>query len=428
LILAILALKAKLKLETKCCYVAGHQDEKKRKVKSSKEKRKEQRERKMERMKRIQEVEIKGGTHAPLPEEPADADDHHPSDTSVDTVCELGAEKHPSDKVQLNVACDGHAGEAAEGFISNPTQALPPTLNPPYEGTKAMLRIGDVWITSNYADHIHFASTAPKLKDYCMRRHKWDTSTMELIYWDTIERNRRNMGWADKCRTMKVMHGWLPIMHNLGKYKRLKQCPGCPCHDETFEHMYNCAHPLMKKALIESKQLVLDRAKACRINKRVTEAFMTCIECGIKGTSAPTSNSIPELRCVLADQNAIGTTKLLQGYMAKSWVDAMKHTRVKQPYAMAKILQRSLWDTLFQKIWDTRNHILHHMPNVYRTAESTDLRERLKYYRDNGNLLLSHHDRALADHSDEAIASMGRLTRRKWVKHLDRLHQEIDWY
>jgi hypothetical protein len=152
---------------------------------------------------------------------------------------------------------------------------------------------------------------------------------------------------------------------------------------------------------------------------------MTCIECGIKGTSAPTSHSIPELRHVIADQNAIGTTKLLQGYMAKSWVDAVKLARVKQPYAMAKILQRSLWDTLFQKIWDTRNHILHHMPNVYRTAESTDLRERLKYYRDHGNLLLSHHDRALADHSDEAIESMGRLTRRKWVKHLDKLHAQF---
>jgi hypothetical protein len=39
--------------------------------------------------------------------------------------------------------------------------------------------------------------------------------------------------------------------------------------------------------------------------------------------------------------------------------------------------------------------------------------------------LLSHHDRALADHSDEAIESMGRLTRRKWVKHLDKLHAQF---
>lgn len=43
LILAIMALKAKLKLESKCQYFAGHQDAKKRKVKSSKEKRREKR-------------------------------------------------------------------------------------------------------------------------------------------------------------------------------------------------------------------------------------------------------------------------------------------------------------------------------------------------------------------------------------------------
>ena len=108
------------------------------------------------------------------------------------------------------------------------------------------------------------------------------------------------------------------------------------------------------------------------------EAFMTCIECGILGTDAPTTTFIPELCRAVADQNAIGTTKLLQGYMAKSWIAAMKTAKVKQPHAMAKILQKSLWDILFQKIWDTRNHILHHTPNVYRTAESTDLRERLK--------------------------------------------------
>jgi hypothetical protein len=160
-----MALKAKLKLETKCQYFAGHQDAKKRKVKSPKEKRSEKR---FERSKRIQEIEIKGRIHAPPPEAPADTDDHHPSDTSVESVRELGAEKHLSDKVQLNVACDCNAREAAEEFISNPTQALPLTLQPPYEGTKAMLRIGDVWIASNYDDHIHFASTAPKLKYYCI--------------------------------------------------------------------------------------------------------------------------------------------------------------------------------------------------------------------------------------------------------------------
>jgi hypothetical protein len=117
--------------------------------------------------------------------------------------------------------------------------------------------------------------------------------------------------------------------------------------------------------------------------------------------------------------------KLLQGYMAKSWVEAMKRAGVKRPHQMAKTLQRSLWDIIFQQVWDTSNHILHHTPNLYRNAESTDLRERLRYYRDNKNALLNHHDQTAVDHSDEAIETMGRLTRRRWVKHLDKLSAQF---
>ena len=365
LLLAIMAIKKKLATNVKCRYIAGHQDEKKRKVKSSKEKRKEKREKRLERLRRIQKVEIKGGTHAPLPEAIAIEEDHHASDTSVESVRELGAEKHLSDKIQMNVACDNIAGEAAKQFISNPAQALPPTLQPPYSGSKAMLRLGDIWITSDYGKHIHFASTAPRLRDYCMRRHKWNTATMDLIHWDAIESNRKNMGWANQCRTMKVMHGWLPIMHNLGKYKRLTQCPGCQHADETFEHLFRCSHPLMKKAVSEGKTQLLESARSIRINKEVLEQFMHCIESGIAGRDAQLSTFYPELNEAVRDQSKIGTHKLLQGYMAKSWITAMKSTNVKHPHQRAKTLQRLLWDILFQKVWDTRNHILHHTPNMY---------------------------------------------------------------
>jgi hypothetical protein len=116
----------------------------KEKLSHQRERRKEKREKRLEHLRCIQEIEIKGGTHAPLPEAIADEEDHHASDTSVESIRELGAEKHLSDKVQINVAYDGIAGEAAEQFISDPAQALPPTLQPPYSGSKAMFRIGDI--------------------------------------------------------------------------------------------------------------------------------------------------------------------------------------------------------------------------------------------------------------------------------------------
>ena len=85
----------------------------------------------------------------------------------------------------------------------------------------------------------------------------------------------------------------------------------------------------------------------------------------------------------------------------------MKKAGIKRLHVMAKTLQRLLWDILFQQVWDTRNHILHHTPNIYRGKESLSLGKRIRYYRDNSNLLLSHHDRTLADHNNKAIESMG---------------------
>ena len=221
------------------------------------------------------------------------------------------------------------------------------------------------------------------------------------------------------------MHGWLPVMHNLGKYKRLTQCPGCICQDETFDHLFPCKRPLMVKAVSDSKQQFASHARDLGINKEVVDKFMQCIECAINGRGVPIPKFIPELREALTDQNTIGTSKLLQGYIAKSWIEAIKRTGVKRPHQIAKTLQCSVWDIIFQQVWDTRNHILHDTPNIYKNAESTDLRERLRYYPDNKTTLLNHHNQTATDHSDETIEAMGRLTRRQWVRHLDKLSAQF---
>jgi hypothetical protein len=99
----------------------------------------------------------------------------------------------------------------------------------------------------------------------------------------------------------------------------------------------------MARAVSDSKQQFASRARDLEINKEVVEKFMQCIECGIEGRDVPIPKFIPELREAMTDQNTIGTSKLLQGYIAKSWIEAMKRTGVKRPHQIAKTLQRSLW-------------------------------------------------------------------------------------
>jgi hypothetical protein len=212
LVLAIMAIKEKITANIKCRYVTGHQDEKKRKVKSSKQRRKEKQEMRLERLKRIQEVEIKGGAHAPpyqkrLQRKNTTMQVTHPWKASGNSELK-STYQTKSDLMWCATACRR----------SSQAVHCPPTLQPPYSGSKAMLHIGDIWITSDYDKNIHFASSIPCLRGYCMCRHKWNTFTMDLIHWDAIEGNRKNVDWAGQCRTMRVMHGWLPIMHNLGKY------------------------------------------------------------------------------------------------------------------------------------------------------------------------------------------------------------------
>ena len=161
--------------------------------------------------------------------------------SSVDLDQELGAQRL-SDEAYMNGACDDYAGNAGQEHVECPESLQQPVLEPPYEGVKAILKIGKMWITSHYDDNIHFASSAPPLRQYCKQRHDWSEDTLNLIDFDVIGRIRKQLKWTDKSRTMKVLHGWLAVMHNMGKRNGITQCPGCPCEDETFLHLFSCKH------------------------------------------------------------------------------------------------------------------------------------------------------------------------------------------
>ena len=81
--------------------------------------------------------------------------------------------KPPKQEVQMNIGCDKLANDTIEAILSAaghiPEQ---PILQPPYEGSKAMLRITGEWITSNTTKHIHWAHRMPSILKYCLKRHK----------------------------------------------------------------------------------------------------------------------------------------------------------------------------------------------------------------------------------------------------------------
>jgi hypothetical protein len=171
-----------------------------------------------------------------------------PSDSESDCLdepsCELPSQGLSDEAQHLNNVCDKLAKQTAKEFLANPQQEVPPLLSPPYPGTRAMLRIaGDTWITSKYDYHIHLAARSLQMQAYCLERYGWTTEVFESIHWDCVGTVRSSTKCITKSsRESKLMHGWLPVQHNLGKYKDTTQCPGCECSDETFVHLYQCTH------------------------------------------------------------------------------------------------------------------------------------------------------------------------------------------
>jgi uncharacterized protein YjiS (DUF1127 family) len=362
---------------------------------------------------------VDGGIHAPSPEQSSDSESDCPDEPS----CEL-APRGLSDEAHLNNACDIIAKQTAKAFLENPEQEVEPLLSLPYPGSKAMLRVGDTWITSNYDYHVHLACRTPQIRSYCLERHKWSDEVFDSIYWDCIEKVRCTIKPITQLgRTSKVMHDWLPTMHNLGKIRGLTQCPGCECPDETFTHLYQCPHKLMRETRVTQMAEFERHLRTGSIPDRIIGMVKRMVQSIINHQDIDTNDvDFPtELLPVFQAQSKIDITKLLRGFLAKEWMPAMELYGEKHPERRMVTLLKGLWDVLFEPIWTARNHILHDLPNRYNDAHDARNWERLALYRQHRHKVLAFDDRDLADISIEKLQAMTAKTRRKWVSRLDRL-------
>ena len=251
LVLAIHHLKSVLPYPVDCRHVYGHQDDNKRKAKREEKKRKQK------------EKQAKKAMLSPEPVQDLSA--------AEESVIELFSLRKPEEEppeeekkgvsgaprvyppeVQINMACDIMASDTSKAHLESGLNASKPLLTLPYTGSKAMLRLGNRWITSNYKGAIHRARRTKAVRDYCNDRHKWKEGTFEMVSWESIGTVRGNMGNTKKMQTCKIMHGWLPIMHMRQWITGVSQCPGCSCQDETMEHLFRCPHPTMKTTRAEA--------------------------------------------------------------------------------------------------------------------------------------------------------------------------------
>ena len=129
------------------------------------------------------------------------------------------------------------------------------------------------------------------------------------------------------------------------------------------------------------------------------DVFTRSLTSGFTSSVITVPNYPKELAQAVQDQNKIGSEKMLQGFIATTWQKALNKCGVKRDKTANTMtfIFKQIWNVLFQRLWDTRNHILHHTPNCYRIAEANSLDSKLQWYSDNRFRLFPHADADLAD-------------------------------
>ena len=323
---------------------------------------------------------------------------------------------------RLNIECDKLASETTAAVIQDgPNHALPPTITYPLPGSKALLRIGDVWITSHTQQHILWSHRAHILRSYCRTKYGWDEAQFESIDWQVIKTVRKRCPHTKRTQTSKIMHDWLPVMHMLSHMTSNSQCPGCPCPDETLDHLFHCPHLAM--ATTRNKIIATFRKKGLKrhIPRVVIDAISTMMTDYFDQIHSPLP-TFPSLRLTLLSQRAIGTNMFLRGFLVKGWTTALRDLGAEHPPRIVTWLLRFLWFECTELLWHERNNILHRTHNNYDHLASAQMDNRLCWFLDHRHLL-SHGDQYLLKYSESDIDGMPAGTKRELLRLLEKAFQ-----
>ena len=314
---------------------------------------------------------------------------------------------------RLNIECDRLANETAMAVRDN--DRFLPTFQPPYPGSRALLRIDGCWITSKEKQHLTEACHRGQLWSYCKDKYNWSEETMGTILWSVLKTARAGRTFSSMVRTSKVLHGWLPVMHMHGRVTGSTQCPGCEETDETIDHMLLCPHERMQAARTQA----IKKIREVGLQQGLPIGFMNNIQHYLQLLLTDCDDRPDDdLRRVMDSQQAIGHMMFLRGFFSVDWKHLLRSFDSRHPERKLARLLRILWDHLIDPLWTTRNDILHRHTNYISEGLHAELGDRLAWYTRHKDEL-SRRDQSLANHTPSQIEAMTTSQRREWIRHLD---------
>ncbi len=335
--------------------------------------------------------------------------------------------------VRLNVECDKLATETTATLIrQGDTPHLPPVIEPPYAGSKALLRIGTKWVTTASEEHIRNARWESSVREYCYNKYIWTRSTFEKVDWRIIGATRRKLTPTQQMQTSKIIHGWLPVMHMQAHVSGLTQCPGCPCADETMEHLLQCPNHSQTKR--RKEKMIGLRKKLMKLGfpRVIMEAIRKLLSHHCDGTP-PIIPQHPGLARAVQDQLRIGLHLLPRGLISTQWLLLLQEYAVEHPDRAISGFLKTLWLDFIDDIWRGRNKIVHKQENLHRLREDTEMANKLQWFIRH-RYMIARSDHHLLEYTEDDVNTMTTRRRCKLVDSMTRLMavygkecQQVDW-
>ena len=137
-------------------------------------------------------------------------------------------------------------------------------------------------------------------------------------------------------------------------------------------------------------------------------------------SNTPTLPAHPTLDAAVQSQITIGVHLLPRGFLSNCWLTALKEFGVEHPERKIAAVLKLIWFVFTDVIWRNRNEIVHDGDNHAWQVEQSTWATKLLWYLENKHVI-ARRDQFIMNYTEEEIAAMPGLTRRKMVRNLEQL-------
>ena len=316
---------------------------------------------------------------------------------------------------------------------SNPHKQRPK----PIEGAGATLFLGKNMITRDMNKQIQLASQAPEMIAYIRKRFGWSRRQYHSANMAALGRVKGRFKLHRSIRTTKLLYDWL----NVGVQKRDHHgedatCPCCGKEDEDWLHLFRCTNEKMSASFREAIGQAKSEMVASGIPSPIYNAYVDAL-CTAAQRDHPDRSYCPteSTKRVLEKQASLGATVILKGIQHNTWRRQLQRAWIPPPpradgttsykkdiNEQAAVLVKTTWD-IFEKMWSTRNDILHGEESQIQAKLEEQKLTRLLEFKNNKMDMLRRCDHFLVE---TPVADMVKWTtrkRRQLVEILERLHK-----